>query len=152
MIETVSLNKTTYNSLPFKFEAGTSNYVGAIALSVAIDFVSEIGILNIEEYENKLLKYATEIFSKIPEIKIYGNAPQKCGLISFLINGLHASDIAMILDKKGIAIRSGTHCAEPVMNFFKITGTARASFAMYNTIEEIDILEEALKIVCKISA
>jgi len=148
MIETVTLEKTIYNKLPFKFEAGTSNYVGAYALGVALDYIQNIGIQNIAEHEHSLMQYATQKLQQIEGITIYGNAPQKAGAISFLVAGAHPADIGMILDKKGIAIRTGTHCTEPVMQFYNIPGTARISFGMYNTIEEIDVFME---IVTKVS-
>ena len=148
MIETVTLEKTIYNKLPFKFEAGTSNYVGAHALGVALDYIQNIGIQNIAEHEHSLMLYATQKLQQIEEIKIYGNAPEKAGAISFLVAGAHPADIGMILDKKGIAIRTGTHCTEPVMQFYNIPGTARISFGMYNSIEEIDA---CMEIVTKVS-
>jgi len=144
MIETVTLEKTTYNKLPFKFEAGTANYVDAYGLAVALDFVTSIGIETITRHENNLMFHATKCLEAIDNLVIYGNAPRKAGALSFLFNGVHASDIGMILDKQGIAIRTGTHCTEPIMHFYGISGTARASFGLYNTIEEIDFFADML--------
>lgn len=149
MIETVSLDKTTFNVLPFKFEAGTPNYVGNIALGRAIEYVNEIGIDHIEKYEADLLKYAHEKLSSIPSLKIYGNAENKASLISFLIEGTHPYDIGTLLDRMGIAVRTGTHCAETVMQHFDIPGTIRASFAIYNTKKDIDDLYEGLLKITK---
>lgn len=149
MIETVTLEKTTYNTLPFKFEAGTSNYVGAHALGAAIDYIQQVGISNIEAHEYKLLQYATAKLQAIEGITIIGNAPHKAGAISFVVQGAHPADIGMILDKKGIAIRTGTHCTEPVMQYFGIPGTARMSFGMYNTLQEIDICCDVLQKVTR---
>ncbi len=144
MIKTVTFEKTIYNELPFKFEAGTANYLGAIAMATAINYIENIGIKNIFNYEKKLLNYATKKLSKIDGLKIYGNSDEKTAVISFNIKNIHHSDIGEILDKLGIAIRTGTHCTEPIMDFFGITGTARASFSFYNTFEEIDKLYEGI--------
>lgn len=149
MIETVTLEKTTYNQLPFKFEAGTSNYVGAHALGVALDYISGIGIENIQRHEEELIAYATKKFAEIPQVTIIGNAPQKAGAISFEVEGAHPADIGMILDKQGIAIRTGTHCTEPVMQYYGVPGTARLSVGMYNTKEEIDYF---MSILAKVAA
>jgi cysteine desulfurase/selenocysteine lyase len=150
MIETVSFDKTTFNELPFKFEAGTPNYIGNIALGEAIRYIECIGIDNIALYEEELLTYATEKLSSIPGMRIYGTARNKASLISFLIEDLHPYDVGTLLDKMGIAVRTGTHCAETVMQHYDIPGTIRASFAFYNTKEEIDILYEGLMRICKI--
>jgi len=136
--------------LPFKFEAGTPNYVGNIALGAAIKYVENIGIENIASYEKELLDYATEKLSTIPGMKIYGNAKNKASLISFLIDDIHPYDLGTLLDKMGLAVRTGTHCAETVMQHYDIPGTVRASFALYNTKEEIDALYDGLMKVCKI--
>lgn len=149
MISSVSFDKTTYNELPFKFEAGTPDFVGTSALAVALDYVSEIGIENIARYEHELLVYATEKLLAIPGFRIFGNAKNKSSVISFLIDGVHPYDMGTLLDKMGIAIRTGHHCAEPLMRYFNIEGTARASFALYNTKEEIDVLADALKRIVK---
>ena len=145
MIKTVTFEKTTYNELPHKFEAGTPNIVGGIALATAIDYMNNIGINNIEAYEHELLTYATEKIKQIEGVRIIGEAEQKASVLSFVVDGTHPSDIGMIIDKLGIAIRTGHHCTEPLMNRFNIPGTARASFAFYNTKEEIDVFIEALK-------
>mgnify|MGYP002712376512 FL=1 len=145
MIKTVTFEKTTYNELPHKFEAGTPNIVGGIAIAAAIDYMNNIGIPNIEAYEHELLTYATEKIKQIEGVRIIGEAKQKASVLSFVVDGTHPSDIGMIIDKLGIAIRTGHHCTEPLMNRFNIPGTARASFAFYNTTEEIDIFIEGLK-------
>ncbi len=150
MISEVSFEKTVFNELPFKFEAGTPNYVGNIALGEAIKYINNIGMDNISTYEHELLTYATERLQSIDGLKIYGNARCKSSLISFLINGIHHYDLGIMLDKMGIAVRTGTHCTEPVMQHFGINGTVRASFAFYNTKEEIDKLTEGIEMVCKI--
>ncbi|MDE5419372.1 cysteine desulfurase [Labilibaculum sp. DW002] len=149
MIQEVSFEKTTYNELPFKFEAGTPNYIDAIGLGAAIDYVETIGLDSIDAYEQDLLKYATEKFEAIPGMKIYGTAKNKTSVISFLIDGIHFYDMGMLLDQMGIAVRTGTHCTEPVMQHFGIEGTVRASFAFYNTKEEIDSLYNGILKVCK---
>lgn len=149
MISSVSFDKTTFNELPFKFEAGTPDFVGTSALAVALDYVSEIGIENIARYEHELLAYATEKLLAIPGFRIFGNAKNKSSVISFLIDGVHPYDMGTLLDKMGIAIRTGHHCAEPLMRYFNIEGTARVSFALYNTKEEIDVLADALKRIVK---
>jgi len=140
MVANVTFEKTTYNELPFKFEAGTTNYPGAIGLGAAIDYVSSLGIENIEKQEKELLEYAEKRLNSIREIKIYGNSVNKISVISFLVNGVHPYDTGMVLDKMGIAVRTGTHCAQPVMDRFGIAGTVRASMCFYNTKEEIDML------------
>jgi cysteine desulfurase/selenocysteine lyase len=145
MIETVRLEKTTFNRLPFKFEAGTSNYVDAWALAVALNYLSNTGIEAVANHEHMLMEYATSQLKTIDNLVIYGNARHKAGAISFLFKGVHPADVGMILDKQGIAVRTGTHCTEPVMQYYGIPGTARASFAMYNTKEEIDVLVTMLK-------
>jgi cysteine desulfurase/selenocysteine lyase len=144
MVENVTFEKTTYNELPFKFEAGTTNYPGAIGLGTALDYVHETGINNILSMENELLSYAMRKLSSINEIKIFGISQNKVPIISFLIDNIHQYDAGMILDKLGIAIRTGTHCAQPVMDHFGINGTIRASMCFYNTTEEIDILAEGI--------
>lgn len=145
MIKTVSFEKTTYNELPHKFEAGTPNIVGGIALATAIDYINKIGIEKIEAYEHQLLTYATEQIKQIEGVRIIGEAEKKASVLSFLVEGTHPTDIGTIIDKLGIAIRTGHHCTEPLMNRFNIPGTARASFAFYNTFEEIDSFIAALK-------
>ena len=144
MIKSVSFEKTEYAELPLKFEAGTSNYVGAVSLGEAIKFINTIGIKEIEKYETGLLQYAEEKLSGINDLTIYGKSKNKTSSVSFLLNGIHQYDTGMILDKLGIAVRTGAHCAEPAMKRFGITGTVRASFAVYNTKEEVDKLYEAV--------
>lgn len=145
MIKTVTFEKTTYNELPHKFEAGTPNIVGGLGLAAAIDYMNNIGIANIEAYEHELLNYATGKIKQIEGVRIIGEAANKASVLSFLVDGTHPSDIGMIIDKLGIAIRTGHHCTEPLMNRFDIPGTARASFAFYNTKEEIDVFIRALE-------
>jgi cysteine desulfurase/selenocysteine lyase len=145
MIATVSFEKTTYADLPHKFEAGTPNIEGGIVLGTAIDYLNEIGFDNIAKYENELLEYATEKLSQIVGLKIYGTANEKTSVISFNLKGIHPYDVGTIIDKLGIAVRTGQHCAQPIMDFYKIPGTIRASFAFYNTKDEIDLMIEALK-------
>lgn len=149
MIQKVSFEKTTFNELPFKFEAGTPDYIGSTALATALNYVSEIGIDNIAQYEHELLQYATNKLSQIEGIRFIGESEHKSGLISFLVGNIHPYDMGTILDKLGIAVRTGHHCAEPVMKAFDIEGTVRASFALYNTTEEIDILAAGIERVAK---
>lgn len=145
MIEKVTFEKTTYNELPLKFEAGTPNYTGAICLAKAVDYIQGIGIEKIESYEDELLRHAEKRILESGNITIIGQAKKKSGAVSFNMNGIHPYDAGMIFDKLGIALRTGTHCAQPVMDHFGITGTIRASFAMYNTFDEIDALCNALE-------
>ncbi|MEI6124682.1 MAG: cysteine desulfurase [Bacteroidota bacterium] len=144
MIKHVTFEKTTYNELPFKFEAGTPNVGDALALKEAIAFLNEIGLDEISDYEHQLLVYATQKLLEIEGVKIYGTAPHKTSVISFLLGNIHPYDAGIILDKLGIALRTGHHCTQPLMDFYKIPGTLRASFAIYNTKHEIDLLAEAL--------
>lgn len=146
MIETVTFEKTTYNELPYKFEAGTPNIAGSIALSEAIDFINSIGMAEIQAWESELLEYATDALSAIPGLKIYGQAEEKTSLVSFLIEGIHPQDLGILLDKKGIAIRTGHHCTQPLMQKFGVPGTCRASFAFYNTKAEIDALKSGIEL------
>ena len=145
MISTVTFEKTTYNELPFKFEAGTPDYVGSTALAEALRYINNIGLDNIAAYENELLHYAEQQLMEIENMHIIGTAKDKCSVLSFLVDGMHPYDIGMLLDKLGIAVRTGHHCAQPIMDMFGIPGTVRASFAFYNTKEEIDRFTEALK-------
>jgi cysteine desulfurase / selenocysteine lyase len=145
MIESVTFSKTTYNVLPFKFEAGTPMIAEVIGLEAAIDYIQSIGIENIQNWEHELLDHATSHMEQIPGLRIIGQAPQKGALVSFVIEGIHPLDIGTFLDYKGIAIRTGHHCAQPVMRFFNISATARVSFACYNTKEEIDYFVKALR-------
>jgi cysteine desulfurase/selenocysteine lyase len=145
MIKTVTLEKTTYNELPFKFEAGTPHIEGGIALKAAIDYINSIGLFNIAKYEEELLEYATKALSNIEGLRIVGTAQHKASVISFIIEGVHPYDLGTILDKLGIAVRTGHHCTQPIMDRFCIPGTARASFAFYNTKQEVDVLVEGVK-------
>ena len=146
MIATCSFDKTTYAGLPFKFEAGTPNVGGNIALGAAVDFIEQIGHDHIQNHENQLLIYAQEKLSEIENLKIYGLNAKRTGVVSFNLEGIGiASDVGMILDKMGIAVRTGHHCTQPIMDYYKIAGTVRASFAVYNTLEEIDLLTEGIK-------
>ncbi|MGB2282508.1 MAG: aminotransferase class V-fold PLP-dependent enzyme [Flavobacteriaceae bacterium] len=145
MISEVTFDKTTYADLPHKFEAGTPNICGGIAFGAAVDYMNSIGFERIASYENELLAYATTKLLEIEGLKIYGTSSNKTSVISFNIEGVHAYDLGTIIDKLGIAIRTGQHCAQPIMDFYGISGTARASFAFYNTKEEIDLLVAALK-------
>ncbi|SMC57308.1 aminotransferase class V-fold PLP-dependent enzyme [Moheibacter sediminis] len=147
MIKEVWMDHSTYAGLPFKFEAGTPNIEGNIVLGTAIDFMNEIGIENIHQHENELVQYTTEKLSELEEIIIYGKNLPRSGAVSFNLNlkGVHPSDVGMILDKKGIAVRTGHHCAQPIMRHFQIPGTVRASFAVFNTKEEVDQLIAGVK-------
>ena len=145
MIKEVTFEKTTYADLPHKFEAGTPNIAGGIVLGTAVDYLNEIGFENIQAYENELLRYGTEKLLEIEGLTIFGTSKEKASVISFNIDGIHPYDIGTIIDNKGIAVRTGHHCAQPIMNFFQIPGTIRASFAFYNTKEEIDSMVEAIK-------
>ena len=145
MIKTVTFEKTIYNDLPYKFEAGTPDICGAIGLGAAIDYVNAIGLEAIQEKEQELLNYALELLAEIPNLRFIGKAEERASVISFLIDGVHPYDLGELLDKQGIAIRTGHHCTEPVMDFFGIPGTCRASFAFYNTRSEVDLLVAGIK-------
>ena len=145
MIDEVTFEKTTYSELPNKFEAGTPNIAGVIASGIALDYINNIGLENIKEYEDYLLNYATEKLLEIDGMKIYGESKNKTSVISFNIKSIHPYDIGSLIDNLGIAVRTGQHCAQPIMDFFKIPGTVRISFCFYNTTEEIDTLINALK-------
>ena len=146
MIATCSFEKTTYAGLPFKLEAGTPNVGGNIALGAAVDFMKKVGIQNIRNHENTLLEYAQKKLLEIDGLKIYGEKAKRAGVVSFNLEGVgSASDVGMILDKLGIAVRTGHHCTQPIMDFFNVAGTVRASFAVFNTLEEIDALAEGVK-------
>ena len=140
MIKKVTFQGTTYNDLPYKFEAGTPDYVGSIALGVALDYVQNIGMEQIAGYESEICSYAMQRLGEIPGMRFIGNAPKRSGVISFLVGNIHPSDMGTLLDRLGIAVRTGHHCAEPLMDRFGIPGTVRASFAFYNTKAEIDTL------------
>jgi cysteine desulfurase/selenocysteine lyase len=145
MIALVTFEKTTYNTLPYKFEAGTPNIEGAIGLGVAIEYLNGVGLDRIAAYEHELLEYATEIIGAIPGVKLIGTAREKASVLSFTVDGIHPHDVGTILDQEGIAIRAGHHCAQPVMKRFDVPATARASLAFYNTKEEIDALAEGIQ-------
>jgi cysteine desulfurase/selenocysteine lyase len=145
MILSVTFEKTTFNQLPWKFEAGTPDISGAIGLAAAISYLESIGMERIAAYEHELLMYATERLSRIPGLQIVGTAPEKAAVVSFVLEGIHPHDIGTIVDTEGVAIRTGHHCAMPVMEYFKVPATARASFAFYNTFEEVDRLVAALE-------
>ncbi len=149
MISTVSFDKTTFNELPYKFEAGTPDFIGSVALAKALDYVDALGMDHIAEYEHQLLHYATEQMSQIPGMRIFGQAKDKSAVLSFLVDGIHHYDMGLLLDKQGIAVRTGHHCAQPLMQALGIDGTVRASFSFYNTIEEVDALVAGVKRVVK---
>lgn len=140
MIETVTFEKTTYNTLPFKFEAGTPDIAGGLGLAAAIEYIWSIGLEQIGAHEQELLAYAHQELSKIDGMRLFGTAREKAGVASFLIDGTHPYDVGALLDKQGIAVRTGHHCTQPLMDFYKIPGTVRASFGVYNTLEDIDKL------------
>lgn len=145
MVDCVTFEHTTYNALPFKFEAGTSNFISAIGLGTALDYLESIGLDKLAEHEHQLLLYATEKLQKIDGLRIYGNARNKISIISFLIDNIHPYDMGMILDKMGIAVRTGSHCTQPLLEKYEIEGTIRASMVFYNTFEEIDSFVDAVK-------
>lgn len=149
MISRVTFEKTTYERLPYKFEAGTPDYVGSHALSVALDYVEKTGMENIAAHERKLLQHATECMKRIPGLRIYGETADKGAVISFNIDGIHPMDLGTLLDRLGIAIRTGHHCAQPLMQRFGVEGMARASFALYNTLSEVDAFADGLEKVRK---
>ena len=152
MIKEVTFEKTTYNDLPYKYEAGTPNIADAIAFKTALDFISQTGKENIRKHEEELLRYATQQLEQLPGLKIIGTAKEKLSVVSFVIDKIHPQDIGILLDNQGIAVRTGHHCTQPLMDRFGIPGTTRASFAVYNTKEEIDQLVAGLKKVIKILA
>jgi cysteine desulfurase/selenocysteine lyase len=145
MISSVTFEKTTWNVLPYKFEAGTPNIAGAIGLGAAIDYLAKIGIENVTAHEKDLLDYATALLTALPGLNVIGTAREKIGVLSFTLDGIHPHDIGTVLDQEGIAIRTGHHCAQPVMEFFGIPATARASLALYNTRADIDALVEGIR-------
>ena len=152
MIRSVTFEKTLYNDLPHKFEAGTPDIAGAIGLGAALNYVERLGIGNIAAHEHDLLVYATEVLLAIDGVRIIGTAAQKAAVISFVIEGIHPHDVGTILDREGIAVRTGHHCAQPVMQFFRVPATARASFALYNTRQEIDALAKGIEKVKEVFA
>jgi cysteine desulfurase/selenocysteine lyase len=145
MVDQVTFDRTTYSGLPFKFEAGTSNYMGAIGLAVALEYVRRTGFREIGLYENELIRYVLEKLGEIPGLTLFGKAKERISVFSFLIENIHAYDAGMILDKMGIAVRTGTHCTQPVMDHFGISGTIRASLVFYNTREEVDQLVRGIE-------
>lgn len=145
MVDKVTFARTTYAPLPLKYEAGTSNFIGAVGLGAAVEYLQRVGVAAIEEHEQMLLEYMTSRLLEVEGLKIYGTAQRKCPLVCFTIEGTHPYDVGMILDKLGVAIRTGHHCAEPVMTHYGVTGMCRASIGMYNTREEVDVLVEGLK-------
>ena len=145
MVDKVTFARTTYAPLPLKYEAGTSNFIGAVGLGAAVEYLQRVGVAAIEEHEQMLLEYMTSRLLEVEGLKIYGTAQRKCPLVCFTIEGTHPYDVGMILDKLGVAIRTGHHCAEPVMTHYGVTGMCRASIGMYNTREEVDTLVEGLK-------
>ena len=145
MIESVTFERTTYNQLPFKFEAGTPSVGDVIGLGKAIDFMQEVGIENIAAHEDDLLRYATSRIMELPDVRIFGQAPQKTSVLSFLVGDAHPYDVGTLIDQLGIAVRTGHHCTQPIMDRYGIPGTVRASFAVYNTKEEVDTFIAALK-------
>ena len=147
MISSVTFEKTTYNRLPFKFEAGTPNIAGVIGLGAAVEYIRHIAVERVAAHENHLLAYATERISSLPGVRLIGAAQEKAAVLSFVLEGVHPHDIGTVLDQEGIAVRTGHHCAQPVMQFFGVPATARASFALYNTGEEVDALMRGL---CKV--
>jgi len=150
MISSVSFTKTTYNTIPFRFEAGTPNIAGAIGLGAAIEYVNSLGIEKIAEYESELLAFGTDVLTQFPEVRIIGTAAKKASVISFVVDNVHPHDVGTILDQEGIAIRTGHHCAEPVMDFYDIPATARVSLAFYNTEDEINRLALGIEKVLKV--
>ena len=140
MISSVTFEKTTYNSLPHKFEAGTPDISGVIGLGAAIEYLTRIGLDNVAAHEHDLLVYATEQITRLPGVRVIGTAMEKAAVLSFVLDGIHPHDVGTILDQEGIAVRTGHHCAQPVMQFFGIPATTRASFALYNTEAEVDTL------------
>lgn len=150
MIDRVTFEKTTYNKLPYKFEAGTPDYIGSLALAEAFDYIERIGFDDIIEYEHRLLDYAISQISTVEGVRQIGTAAHRSGVLSFVVDGVHPYDIGTMLDKLGIAVRTGHHCAEPLIDRFSVPGTVRASFAMYNTLTEIDTFIEGLKKVLTI--
>ncbi|MEP7132698.1 MAG: cysteine desulfurase [Acidobacteriota bacterium] len=149
MISSVTFEKTTWNVLPYKFEAGTPNIAGVIGLGAAVNYVSALGLDAIGAHEDELLSYATKVVGAIPAVRIIGTAARKAAVLSFTIDGVHPHDIGTVLDREGVAVRTGHHCAQPVMDFFRVPATARASFGLYNTREEVDVLAAGIRDVIR---
>jgi cysteine desulfurase/selenocysteine lyase len=145
MISSVTFEKTTYNRVPYKFEAGTPDIAGAVGLKAALEYLGKLGMDNIAAYESALLEYATDVISAIPGIRVIGTAKEKCGVLSFVMEGIHPHDVGTILDQEGIAVRTGHHCAQPVMERFGVEATVRASFGLYNTKREVDALVQGIQ-------
>jgi cysteine desulfurase/selenocysteine lyase len=152
MIRTVTFEKTTYNEVPYKFEAGTPNIAGGIGMGAALDYVTNLGLDRIAAYEHELLVYGTQLLSRIPGLRMIGTAREKAAVLSFVIDGIHPHDIGTVLDRMGIAVRTGHHCAQPVMDWFGIPATTRASLAFYNTTSELDALADGLRKVKEVFA
>ena len=152
MIMSVSFEKTTYNTIPHKFEAGTPPIAAAIGLGAAVDYLSAIGMAAISEYEHKLLSYATEQLTYVPGLRIIGTATNKAAVLSFTVDGVHPHDVGTLLNQEGVAVRTGHHCAQPVMQRFKLPATSRASFAFYNSMAEVDALISGIRSVQKVFA
>jgi cysteine desulfurase/selenocysteine lyase len=152
MIRSVTFEKTTYNDLPYKFEAGTPDVAGAVGLGAAIDWLTELGMDKVAAHEEELLDYGTELLSSIARLRLIGTAPEKSAVLSFVMEGVHPHDIGTILDHEGVAIRTGHHCAQPVMQRFDVPATARASLSVYNTREDLERLVEALERVREVFA
>jgi len=152
MISSVTFERSTWNALPYKFEAGTPNIAGSVGLHAALDYIDSVGFDAIGAHERELLRHGTEVLDAIPGVRLIGRAPEKAGILSFVMDGVHPHDIGTIVDREGIAIRTGHHCAQPVMERFAVPATARASLAMYNTVEELDALGRALERVRKVFA
>jgi len=152
MISSVTFEKTTYNKLPFKFEAGTPDVAGALGLGAAIDYLNAIGIDKSAQYEHEVVNYATERLSALSGVRLIGTAKERAGVVSFVIDNVHPHDVGTILDQEGIAIRAGHHCAQPIMQRFGIPATARASFAFYNTKEEVEALVNGIRKVQEVFA
>ena len=145
MIKSVTFEKTIYNDIPNRFEAGTPNISGAIGLGAAIDYITEIDMYDIAEHEKELLDYATQEIKKIEEVTVIGNSSEKASVLSFVIDKIHPHDIGTIMDKHGVAIRTGHHCTQPIMDFYEISATARASFGIYNSKEDVDKMIYSIK-------
>jgi cysteine desulfurase / selenocysteine lyase len=145
MISSVTFEKTTYNKVPYKFEAGTPDMSGAVGLKGALEYLNQLGMENIAAHESELLAYATDAISRIPGIRVIGRAKEKSGVLSFVMDGIHPHDIGTVLDQEGIAVRTGHHCAQPVMERFGVDATVRASFGLYNTKQEIDALVRGIQ-------
>ncbi len=145
MVDQVSFEETTFNQLPFKFEAGTPNVAGVLGLEAAIKFMGQYDMKSLESYENRIVQQALQMLQTIPGMRLIGKAAHRAGVISFVVDGIHPSDIGTLVDKMGVAVRTGHHCAQPVMTRFEVPGTVRASFAIYNTEEEVKIFVQAVE-------